>query len=273
MGYADWFSKLLPTSLRRAVFGKYSQALGESLDASDDGGFIGQGMLGPDWGVTPRLKFAVKARFPDNPLGATATPDDALDQTGGERLLERGPGETSAAWGTRLRLAWDAWVYGGTPLGLLTQLKIAGYTNVAIGIGLGHWYTLDGTGALVDVSFPAPFKAVEGDPARRYWNQFVLLFFAPLPVSWQTGGPPAANSDEVAKIKRILNRWRPAVARCWRIAVQVSGGCWGYPVTQLWGDGSTWDSGYGGWGGGGWGGGGWGGGLGAPVDVLVTNWI
>lgn len=274
MSYSSFFLSLVPTSLRRTRWALYLQGLGESLDGSTDGviktdpgpagipltqhidpqsGALVAGAPDPDFGVTARAKYAVKARFPDNPLGATATPDDALDGIGGDRQLERGT-SSSSQFGTRLRKAWTTWAFAGTAYGVLQQLWFLGYQNVHIYIVNGAAFTLqsatgDPAADLVryDVHttprtmpgswWPSPGLTSAVSPARRWWTRYALIFDAPLPTP-ATGAPsdwtsavPAARSDELNAIRRIINRWQPAYAICDRIVILTSGQVIGWPLS------------------------------------------
>lgn len=63
-------------------------------------------------------------------------PQDALVYHGQDRLLPRFPGETLAAYRTRLRAAWDIWALAGTPAGIRTVLAQAGWNAIV----LEHFY-------------------------------------------------------------------------------------------------------------------------------------
>src|SRR5882724_8240790 len=55
-----------------------------------------------------KVRYALKAKFP-----SVASPD-ALSSIGLERGLPQGPLETITAYATRIRDAWNAWLYAGT---------------------------------------------------------------------------------------------------------------------------------------------------------------
>src|SRR5512133_2108675 len=67
------------------------------------------------------LKEAVKARMPG------IAPADALLALAAERGIPRGAAETEAHHRERVRAAWDAWRWAGTPYGLLLAFYWAGY--------------------------------------------------------------------------------------------------------------------------------------------------
>jgi len=91
------------------------------------------------WGVVgvmldqqvQRMQLGLRSRYPTDALAAGMS--DALDQQGMDCLLPRGgtiPGATKeldASYAARLLTKWDTWAKAGTPLGLLTALKVAGF--------------------------------------------------------------------------------------------------------------------------------------------------
>lgn len=98
-----------------------------------------------------RALLAVKARFPFDEKGLPS-PDDALAVQGVERLMARGPSESSSSYAGRLQGAWDTWPNAGKPLGLLRALSTAGYPNVALLQAIGGFYSLDAGRNLVKAS-------------------------------------------------------------------------------------------------------------------------
>lgn len=159
-------------------------------------------------------KHAVKARLPNTTHATT----DAILATGGERLLPRGPSETMAAYATRVRAAWDDWVFSGTPFGILTALANAGYV-VSLYTAKGYAYSLSG-GALVKTALGFPWTY-----ATAGWNRF-HVFFATMPAGWG-GTPPAATSDEAKFIIATTKLWKPAHAILDHVFIVVSGITWG----------------------------------------------
>lgn len=126
-----------------------------------------------------RVRQAVQYRFPQY---ASA---DALAIIGDERGIARGATESDASYAARLVDAWDAWTYGGTPFGILSQLQASGYIDVLLAGALG-------TGAII-------FDEDEGGDFETFtlpwfirsncpWNTFDVLFDAPLPSNWLDGG-------------------------------------------------------------------------------------
>jgi hypothetical protein len=118
--YQDFHDRLSPTALQGPVGTAFESAYGAMKDA-----------------LVARLAASVKAKFPG------IAPADALAAIGAERLMDRGPGETDAAYAIRLQNAWNTWPLAGTPRGLLRALYDAGYPNTAIVQQLGTTYQLD----------------------------------------------------------------------------------------------------------------------------------
>lgn len=60
-------------------------------------------------------------------------------------------------------------------------------------------------------------------------------------LAWEVGAHPFANMPgaEITRLRRIVNDWRPAKARCMGAIVTVSGELWGWPQ-GTWGDPGTW---------------------------------
>lgn len=180
----------------------------------------------------------------------------ALPFLGVERMLEQGASETDATFRVRLRTAWSEWQAAGGPLALLDQLAAIGYTSAngdpVIVQANGRAYQRSAGGALVTTDL-GPNWRISGsppwwwvDPDFANWPRFAVLFpgSGSLPSGWATPtSPPSVDpgQDEVDQIVRLIRRWKPAKARCVGILVVTAGGCWGWPVTDLWGDvGDVW---------------------------------
>lgn len=179
--------------------------------------------------VELREREAVLARYPSR------APKDALVRISADRGgLDKGVTETDAQWRARLRDAWSLWPWAGTFTGVLRALALAGYPNVYIVGGTGRYATLDGSGNIV---------AADGAPlsigSSNLWNAIRLVFATP-PAAW-TPTPPAEFSAEVNNIRRIVMKWKPAVALFEGITVIRAGHVWGFPLTMKWGQpGLTW---------------------------------
>jgi hypothetical protein len=60
---------------------------------------------------------------------------------------------------------------------------------------------------------------------QNFWSRFDVVFPTPLPASWGGGSTvPAYASDEVTRIRKVINTWKPAAATCNRIVVVTTGG-------------------------------------------------
>lgn len=213
---------------------------------------------------------AVKCRMPEE------CPADALAAIGKERGIPRGPADSNAVYGTRLRKAWETWSLAGSPLAILLALEVQGYDSTAgnpvIVTQNGNAYTLDpdttlepderlvttklGTNPAIGGIRPLAagshawwsFDATGLDANNDQYNsRFGLIFQAPLPGTWTSiVSPPTAVSapdiDEVNTIIRTIHQWKPSKATCMWITVADSGDgsspvpLWGYPPDQAWGD-------------------------------------
>lgn len=171
-----------------------------------------------------RTRQAVKARFP------SYCPPDALALIGDERQIEQGVTETEASYRSRLLNAWDIWPFAGTAYGVLLALYYAGYTNTYIAIANGHFYSLDGSLALVDTPATSPLTFTP-----PFWNTFRIIFPAPLIPSWSS--VPLNASDEVNTIRRLVVRWKAGHAKFVDMVVVTSGNVWGFPAALAWGSG------------------------------------
>lgn len=225
MPFSDYFTRKVPTTLQRATWARYLGALGAQLDGSADGDYPGRGTAAFDWGLVARTKAAVKARFP------LLAPSDGLEQIGVERKMPRGPGESSASYGTRLQGAWNTWPWAGTAFGVLSALSAGGYPKAEVRIQKSRRYYLDATGALVDETRPANEWWI--DSLRTFWSRFVVLLYPPFPFG---GAVPADGSPEQQRIARLVKQWKSSHSTCTDIFVIESGRTWGsYPNGATWG--------------------------------------
>lgn len=222
--WQSWYQQLQITELQSPNGTALQMAMGMAKDYFAD-----------------KLRLALKARLPG------LAPTDALAQIGAERNFVEGISETDVAFAARLVSAWSVWPYGGTPLGLLQALSGLGYSDVVIAQPLaGKLFTLSGTTLVSSVEpngvWSSSWLAYPYSPLRQYvWSSFDVLFVNPLPSSWGSGSTlPAATSDEMNRIRRVIQNWKPAHSVCNSIAVLVSAGAFGYPVAQTWGDATTW---------------------------------
>lgn len=107
--------------------------------------------------------------------------------------------------------------------------------KAAIAAGTVPWWTFDG------------HMDANGD---QYNARFGVLFPSDrLPTGWDAAvDPPTTVSvptkETVNRMIRIVNRWRPAMAKPTWIKIVTAGNVWGYPPTMAWGDvGLVWGGG------------------------------
>lgn len=221
MPYASYQPALQPTAIQDPVGQAFMRAQGIVKDY-----------------LLERARQAVQMRFP------TFASSDALGATGSERLIDRGEGpqllspESDGDYAARLIDAWNIWYWGGTAYGMLKALAVQGYTPSIVQQN-GLRFNLDGSGNLVIVVGP-PWRF----PSPNLWNTF-LVIFTTVPSSWiDIHNPPTSTSspsdNELARIARIINLWRPAHMICAGLEVVTSGVVWGFPSSRKWGDGSVW---------------------------------
>lgn len=219
MSYATYQPALQPTTIQDPVGQAFMRAQGIVKDY-----------------LLELSRQATQMRFPD------FASSDALGSIGSERLIDRGAGpqlvtqETDAAYAARLKTAWDIWYWAGTAFGMLTALAVQGYTPYVVQQN-GLRFSLDGSGALV-VTVGAPWTF----PAPNLWNTFLVILTS-IPSSWtDIQNPPTTSSaptvNEIDRIARIINLWRPAHMVCAGLQVVTSGSIWGFGHT--WGDGHLW---------------------------------
>jgi hypothetical protein len=72
-------------------------------------------------------------------LLARTFPEDALPLIGNERHLPRYPGETNAAWATRLWNAWSIWEQSGSDLGVIREFASYGATCTVVKNADWNW--------------------------------------------------------------------------------------------------------------------------------------
>lgn len=215
--YRDQFPEDAPPWLLGPLGARFLQAKGEQLD----------------W-LADRMSQAVKARFP------LVCPSDALPRIGEERGLPRGVAEPEAQYRARLQAAWDAWLWAGTPYGLLRAFQLAGYPSVLLQCQSGKQYTLSGSSGTVaelQVSAMATPVHLGGSPSEL-WSDISVLIAKPWPAWWGSTAPADGSADQKTAAA-LVAKWKGAWNRDVKLAV-VSGPVWG--VSILWGS-FTWGSG------------------------------
>ena len=144
-------------------------------------------------------KDAVKARLP------ALSPIDALYRMAGERGLTRGASESVESFRARVVDAWDTWLWAGTAKGVLLALRGAGYT--------GEMWIVSGTGRYHRMSYTGWYSWGEytlgpGVMPVNFWNGFRVVF---QDTQWSSA-LPAAGSDEVTNLRRLVMQWKSSFA-------------------------------------------------------------
>lgn len=194
--------------------------------------------------VLDRARLGVLARFPGKITRETDAPDtespsDALDHTGADRQLPRGPAETDPTYATRLLAGWDDLALLGGPYGLLNALKVMGYVGANIIQDNGRYWYLTGsvltTGTLMTMATRGragwQFSCLGGhDVSGDLWSRFALLF--------ETDAANLSGAAGQAILNAIVQRWRPAMTTFVGTDVVLIGRVWGWPTTGTWGSGN-----------------------------------
>lgn len=217
MLWEEWLPALAPGWLQRQWGGGYLRAVGAEQDE-----------------LLSEVIQARKAMMPNYAGAGPAT--DALPIIGAERGLERGPSDTDASYGERLRRAWETLPTRGSPRGLLTQLRVMGFDwerlNYIQRSGRRVKLALDGTVTISD----GPIWTFDGKSPLAY-AQYGLLFETDQPTITWSGG--AGFSAEAALLNRLAYRWRNSKAEFMGTWILGTGRIWGWPTTVNWGTG-TW---------------------------------
>lgn len=173
--------------------------------------------------LVDRAKQSVKARMP------LLAPADALRVLGNERGIPRGPSESDAQYATRLQGAWDAWPWAGTPFGLLTQLKAAGFP-AEIRIQNAVRYYLDVNGALVVEARPNEWLI--DTVGSTFWSRFVVVIDGTIYLAYLAGvASVVAESNPAYIVPELIGASAYAIADA-RVRLVDGGGEGGALFTQ-----------------------------------------
>lgn len=205
---------------------------------------------------------AVKVRF------VGQCPPDALSYHGDERSLPRGPAETEDQYRAQLADAWEIWRLAGTPAGITRVLQHYLSTATIEIKAVRGWQDIWGSGVWGDTATwgdltPWGDGSIWGggvwgwDPPDHnsgWWSRFWVLLSGTLPWTsdsawggtgtWGDSGSwgSTATPAEVATVKRIIKKFRPARDICAGIIVLLDGEIW-YPTTPwasgVWGGASV----------------------------------
>lgn len=137
------------------------------------------------------VTHATGCRFPKH------APSDALTPLGRDRVLLRGPGESDEQYRARIVGAWEAWQWGGTSTGILSQLEAYGLSPVLI--ANYEW----------DAEYPH-----DSDNWSRFWIV--------LPPSSHAYVGSFPSSDE-ATIRSLIRKWKDGCEVCVEVIAVVSG--------------------------------------------------
>lgn len=167
----------------------------------------------------------VKARFPG------VGPEDSLQYIGNDRVIERGPNESSSSYVLRLRKAFDTWAVAGNAAKMLEALRI---------------YYLPALPPIRAVSDRAVWHAISNDEALNVtrtaganWNWdgtvkphrgWVIIDSTAGPYAAKTWGDghaygdgttwgSTANAQDVNAIQRLVRKWKPAHVKVTYIVV------------------------------------------------------
>ncbi len=164
---------------------------------------------------------AVLARFPEY------APEDALEYMLEMRGLDPPFGEDSDTVRKRIKRAFTTAMLRGTPLGLETALRHAGYVNFTIQERVAKWWEFD----LVLLP-PFPWSGSHADGA---WDD---------PGVWDDGGAWAHDipDDHLARLRALIKKWKGTHERCRNIIIVFSGTTWDDPANGTWDSnpGRTW---------------------------------
>jgi len=208
--YKNYAQSKVPGWLQQAYGAAWVQAVADVADS-----------------LLTRIKAAVKSRF------VGIAPPDAVPQIGADRNLPRGPGEALADYRARIADAWSAWVFAGTPRGILSQLKILGYTAQLAQVR-GGLYTLNGDGSVSSEGVTWVFE-----PTDTFWSKFQVIIEPPFP--WGAyGSTPASSSDTAETIRRLIRQWKSAYSTLVDIRVAEDAGAFWGAEGHTWGDGHHW---------------------------------
>lgn len=149
-----------------------------------------------------------------NNLYAEALPQDALLYIGRERLIERYPTETDFSYRRRLQIAWPSYQWVGTSQSIENQLFYAGFEAYARDTTQWDW-----DGASADwsrfwvVITGHPFDAWHYDEDGYSWDG---------PQVWDS----TATSADVALLRGIVRKWKPAHMRCSHLILVLDEASW-----------------------------------------------
>lgn len=199
--YRTWAMQIVPTWLR----GPWSEKLVSAVALPFD-------ML------AELSRFAGASSYFSEPEFAP----DALTYLGRERLMPRYPGESAAAYKARLWAAWDAWKQAGTTQGLTSQLAAWGVTAEIKEMWDWDW---DGD----TDNWSRFWVVITGHPwAGTNWGEFEY--------GDGTTYGSSASADDIASVRSLVRKWKPAHMVCENIIVVINPALWAVEQPD-----GTWD--------------------------------
>jgi len=195
--YAAWLTEhLAPTWLRgtwgAALLGTWGTAFDRAIQATKDG---------------------VKLRW------AATAPDDALGHVGGGLNLERYGADTAATYRARLGRVWELWDFAGAASGLLERLYDTGLSTVE----LWPWRSLGYPPPPYETHWSAFWAVLTGHPwsSDGLWGDPAV--WGDGPGTWGS----SATTTEVAEVRAVVRKWKPAAEICPAVIVVTGGDVWG----------------------------------------------
>lgn len=215
--WEEYLVALAPRWLRTPTAEALLQAIGTQLDALEQG-----------------ARDAAKCSLVEQ------CPEDAIAYHAAARRLEQYPAETVTAWRARVAAAWSALHWLGTAKGIEDALKALGFSTAkvygAFDAPPGWW----GASWPPSPRNPKPswwsgtWPVSHGD--TQWMSRFWVVLDAPGPFAWTQSslwgaknwggflwGLDNATEAQVALVRRIVERWRPAHEVCDGILVNFGG--------------------------------------------------
>lgn len=196
-------------------------------------------------GVNQLLREGIKARMP-----GVGTPD-ALPAIGNDRQIDRGPTESDANYANRLSSAFDTWRTMGNAYRLLDSLAAffdPDIPTLNLVSDRSEWHKRDPDGTIHHVKqgpgYPSGANWVwdtlaAGAPPYRFWRGWVIIDAAGRWTQWHVGTDgvivgdghtvgSTASIEEVASVRRIVRRCKPAGANVISIIITFVNGLFDY---------------------------------------------
>jgi hypothetical protein len=170
-------------------------------------------------GIAEWCYLARNARYPD------ICPPDALSHLGNDRQIERGPNQTVDGYRVQIRRAFDTWANAGggrTILGQLAAYFVGAATPpMRLVSDAAVWHEYDWTTGLVTKTVVGDNWEWDANTGVRWWRGWAIIDSSDGPWendglwgdpgTWGDGGTwgSTATSEEVAAIRRVVNKWKP----------------------------------------------------------------